>query len=327
MGREDIGVQGTAVTQVGQYVDIEHPLTCSGYIIEFYLCYYTSNVEDSPQSYHVYFRVYRNDSANRFRRIHELPIELVLSNSQDQMDPFLCMSKSLVAGEYLRVEAGDYIAVYLPTLSRPLLVVGHAAPQLMLYRDNRQFPEPFIQGSVPLARLEGLAGRFLHLQADVGKIYCLFVWSNISTCYFILPVVTEDEVAASSLVFPQSTNSLTVSSTVEPLLTPTPRQPRILTSEKDKGQTEISTPTNPNNSTRENGIAAWEIALIATFTSLVFLLTVALVALSLGIVVYRRWKVEQMKKTLLEIRPAHLAIGNAIRVLKCFSASFMWGGS
>ena len=154
-------------------MDLEHPLTCSGYIIEWHLCYYTSNVQDSPSSHDIYFRVYRNQGAGQLRQMHQMSMDIELSNSQDQTAPFLCMTKSLRTEEYLRVEAGDYLAVYLPTLSRPLLVVGHSAPQLILYRDSRQFPDPFTQSSVPLSQLDQLAGGFLHLQADVGKIYCL----------------------------------------------------------------------------------------------------------------------------------------------------------
>ena len=182
-GRQDIDAQETATTQVGQYVDLEHPLTCSGYIIEWHLCYYTSNVQDSPESYHVYFRVYRNQSVNQLRQIHQVAMEIELSDPQEQIDPFLCMSKSLAAEDYLRVEAGDYLAVYLPTLSSPLLVVGQAAPQLMLYRDNRRFPQPFTEDPVPLSRLDGLAGGFLHLQADVGKVFRPFMWSLLYRTY------------------------------------------------------------------------------------------------------------------------------------------------
>ena len=180
----------------------------------------------------------------------------------------------------------------------------------MLYRDNRQFPGPFTENSVPLSRLDGLAGGFLHLQGDVGKVFPPFMWSLLEP--FMLLIVTEDEVAltAPSSVFPTPTKSLSVSRAVAPMLSATPGEPSISTSENDNGSTDRRSPTNTN---RDNaGIAGWEIALIATFTTLVFLLALIIVGLVLGILVYRRWKVEQMKKTLLEIRPAHLAIGSYI---------------
>lgn len=108
------------------------------------------------------------------------------------------------------------------------------------------------------------------------------------------------------------------------MLTPTPGEPRISISEKDKGSTDTRSPTN--TSSDNAGIAGWEIALIATFTTLVFLLALIIVGLVLGILVYRRWKVEQMKKTLLEIRPAHFAIGsyNYTVASRVFSVSFVW---
>lgn len=121
-------------------------------------------------------------------------------------------------------------------------------------------------------------------------------------------LVSEVEVVLTTLssIFPQPTKS--VSSTMVPMLTPTPGEPRLSTIEKDAGS---NLPTNISNSTttEKAGISGWKIAVIATFTTLLLLLALLLAGLVLVIVVYRRWRVEQMKRTLLEIRPAHLAIG------------------
>ena len=179
-GRGDINAEGTATTQVGQYVDLEHPLTCSGYIVKWHLCYYTSNVQASSQSYHIHLRVYRNQSADQLFRIHQVTLEYELRRSQVETDSFLCVNKSLDADNYLSVETGDYLAVYLPTLSQPLLAVGYAAPQLMLYRDIRRFPDPFTQNTVLFSQLNGIAGGFLHLQADVGKNYSFMLNSVLN---------------------------------------------------------------------------------------------------------------------------------------------------
>lgn len=51
------------------------------------------------------------------------------------------------------------------------------------------------------------------------------------------------------------------------------------------------------------------IAAIASVTAIFVLLVVLVIIVALAIVVYRRWKVEQIKKGLLEIYPAHLGIG------------------
>ena len=308
-GREEINSEEVGATQVGQYVDLEHPLTCSGYIVKWHFCYYTNNVQASTKSHRIYFRVYRNESTSQLRQVYHMTMNIELDVG---LEPFRCASNSLEAREYLSVEVGDYLAVYLPTLIRPLLVVGYAAPQLLLYRDRRRFPEPFTSNDIPFSELEGLPGSLLHLQADVGKTNCTGVHSHsmIRTVLFTLFVsllVSEDDVVLEtpSSISPQSTVS--TSSQTGQLLTPTPeetRPPRI----EDKEGFGIESPTNATSDS--DGTAAWKLALIATFTTLLFVLAMLLAGLILAVVVYRRMKVERMKKALLEIRPVlHLAIG------------------
>ena len=125
--------------------------------------------------------------------------------------------------------------------------------------------------------------------------------------YITLSVVSHDELMLNqfSSIIPQPTPS---SSTTAQMFTPTPGKP-ITTDKSDEGIGINSPTTAANDTTVSGGIAAWEIALIATFTTLLFLLALLLAGLVLAIVVYRRWRVEQMKKALLEIRPTHLAIG------------------
>ena len=68
--------------------------------------------------------------------------------------------------------------------------------------------------------------------------------------------------------------------------------------------------TNSTDTSDSNSIAQWKIAMIAAFAVLLFVLALLVGILAAGIVIYRRWKVERMKKDLLEVHPTHLAIGN-----------------
>ena len=169
-GREVIDSEKIATAKVGQFVDLEHPLTCSGYIVQWHFCYYTSNTQDSNDNRRIYFRVYRNESSNQLYRVHQVTVNTEVSDLQLN-NSFFCTSRELDSEQYLKVEAGDYLAVYLPTLVTPLQVVGYAAPQLLLYRDGRRFPDPFTRDTIPFSELDKLAGAFLHLQADIGKTY------------------------------------------------------------------------------------------------------------------------------------------------------------
>ena len=75
--------------------------------------------------------------------------------------------------------------------------------------------------------------------------------------------------------------------------------------------TDGSTTNNTDSSEDSSSISPGEIAAIASVAGLLFVLAVIVISLAVGIVVYRRWRVEQVKKALLEIRPAHLTIGMA----------------
>ena len=167
-GREDINIEGTVAEQGRQYLDLQHPLTCSGSIVAWHFCFYTDNV-DSTQGYHAYLRVYRNDSNNVLQRVHQVNMDVRLSSSQVGSDTFMCMGDILTESAYLNVSMGDYLAVYIPTLSEALQIVGDQVPQSMLYRDTRPFLQPFTRNTVQFVKLQRVDGGFLHLQADIGK--------------------------------------------------------------------------------------------------------------------------------------------------------------
>ena len=73
---------------------------------------------------------------------------------------------------------------------------------------------------------------------------------------------------------------------------------------------------NTNSGLDNNGISPSGIAAITTIASILLILVVLVITLALGIVIYRRWKVNQVKKSLLQMHPAHLAMGTS-KVLLC----------
>lgn len=111
---------------------------------------------------------------------------------------------------------------------------------------------------------------------------------------------------------PQPTGSMSYvpTSTSMPAPTPNGTQNDINDEEVESSFEEI---TNNTDSDGDNdSVPPSHIAAIASVTAIFVLLVVLVIIVALGIVLYRRWKVEQIKKGLLEIYPAHLAIGTII---------------
>lgn len=151
-----------------QFVDMQHPLTCSGYITAWHMCFYTDNIV-SNTDYRVYLRVYRNNSNSQLERVHQVVKDIRLNSQQVRGNSFVCMSDFLNEGDYLNVSAGDYLATYIPTVSQPLQIVGNNASKSFLYRDARDLLPSFTLRIVEFSDLEVIDGGFLHLHADVGK--------------------------------------------------------------------------------------------------------------------------------------------------------------
>ena len=169
-GREDSSVERTVASQGLQYVDLQHPLTCSGSIVAWHFCYYTDNIEQStPASYLVHLRVYRNDTSSQLQRIHDESVAVQLSLTQVGSNTFMCASDYLAETNYLNVSMGDYLAAHISTGGNPLQIVGRDMPQSLLHRDSRNFSLSFTSPIVPFAKLQVLEGGILHLHADVGK--------------------------------------------------------------------------------------------------------------------------------------------------------------
>lgn len=313
-GRTNINVEGDVVSTRKQYVDIEHPLTCSGYITAWHMCFYTDNIVSSD-NYRVYLRVYRNRNPNQLEQVHQVVKDIPLSSQEVGSNSFVCMSDLLNEEDYLNVSAGDYLATYIPTVSRPLQIVGNNVLKSFLYRDTRDFLTSFTSTRVRLSDLEVMNGGFLHLHADIGKcsgthkysVQTINEFSNFSVSYL----------GQAPQVNPLPTSSMSHLLTTIGIPAPTPNGTQNDINDREL-ENDFSVNEDIANGTDSDGdndsVPPLQIAAIASVTAIFILLVVLVITVALGIVVYRRWKVEQIKKGLLEIYPAHLAIGTIYKL-------------
>ena len=93
----------------GHFVD---PLRCSGQLVSLHLCFYTSTITEHSM-YTFYFRILRADTDSYVLR------DVYLMQKAFEIGPSDVIGQTFVCSDL-----GDYIAVYIPSLSKPLIVVG-----------------------------------------------------------------------------------------------------------------------------------------------------------------------------------------------------------
>ena len=165
------GNEGSAETTLrGQFVDLDNPLTCSGSIVAWHFCFYTDNVVNVQEQvlYTAHFRVYRSVASNQLQRVHDVQRGLPLSMLEGREVLFLCFDDVLEQDQYLDVLEGDILAVFIPVIFPPLLLVG-TNTQGRVYRDIRSTGAPFRDLTLPISGLMMLQNYTIHLYADVGK--------------------------------------------------------------------------------------------------------------------------------------------------------------
>ena len=317
-GRTNIDIEGNVVSTRKQFVDMQHPLICSGYITAWHMCFYTDNIV-SDTDYRVYLRVYRNNGNSQLERVYQVVKDIRLNSQQVQGNSFMCMNDTLNEGDYLSVSAGDYLAAYIPTANQPLQIIGNNVSKSFLYRDTRDLLPSFTFTRVGFSDLEVIDGGFLHLHADVGK--CLGTTNTQFKLSMNLVIFSVSNFGLAprnrKQINPEPTGSMSYVPTTTSMPAPTPNGTQNDTNNEEVGSS-IEDITNSTDSDGDNddSVHPSHIAAIASVTAIFFLLVVLVIIVALAIVVYRRWKVEQIKKGLLEIYPAHLAIGTIIPTLE-----------
>lgn len=153
-----------------QYVDLDHPLTCSGSLVSLHFCFYTDTIE-TQSLYRFYFRIYRGDRAVSLRQIYHLEVGIdIQPNAVDEQSLF-CISHNYTEDEYVDVLAGDYMAVYVPSTQKPLYVVGSDIPGYTLYSDTRRSinAQFFLSSTIYPSYLSAVDNMAMHISANVGK--------------------------------------------------------------------------------------------------------------------------------------------------------------
>ena len=152
----------------GLYIDVDHPLTCNGSIVEWHFCFYTNNFMTDTYMYQAQFRVYRR-MTGKMKRIHDTDVNLSYNISAVNGSSFVCLVKVLEDGEFFDVLAGDFLAAFLPFTSYSLRIVGVGGPGLNLASTTKLPPASIYSSEAVSYNNLVLVQGNLHLLAKVGK--------------------------------------------------------------------------------------------------------------------------------------------------------------
>ena len=110
LGKSD-QVETNPCLDPGLYIDMDQPLSCSGQITSWDLCYYSPNIVFYGTSVPVELQVWRFDDALAQA---EKVVGYRYNVSIPQLPPrFQCISIELNRDEYMNVMAGDLVGVWL----------------------------------------------------------------------------------------------------------------------------------------------------------------------------------------------------------------------
>ena len=153
-----------AITTNGQYVNLNNPATCSGNLTAWHFCYYRSSIDTGSLMYSIYLRVWRNVQGNTYN---------LISNAEVRGSPNLnagdviCIDALIAEDQYVQVEQGDVIAVYMPFTIPTVSILASAVVQ-ELHQDMRGSvafsATQFNRNDLRIVNTYGL-----HLQADICK--------------------------------------------------------------------------------------------------------------------------------------------------------------
>ena len=158
--------QASLHTTGGQYIDLLHPVQCSGNLTAWHFCYYSEDIQDDG-SYIVYFRVWRPADETNLDRVYQRTQELDLDESDS--DEFVCVDVPLDPDNYFEVVENDRLGVYVATLGRPLHIISSGTTGFGLFQDIRNGFLQFFSQDAATSDLEEMTDLGLHLYADIGK--------------------------------------------------------------------------------------------------------------------------------------------------------------
>ena len=158
-------IQGTRTNKRGQFVDLDHPIPCSGVISSIRFCYYTDTMSDNSETHTIYFRILRYDpEEDILRQTHSFDRGFDLQQTRRS---FMC-DDHYYEDETVNVLAGDYVAVYLPMYMEPLSILGRDLPGMTVYEDSRLLSTQFYSPTVRQSDLELEVGMAIHVSAEIS---------------------------------------------------------------------------------------------------------------------------------------------------------------
>ncbi len=147
-----------------QFLDLQHPVPCTGNITAWHYCYYTSEVIQSNVVHSVYLRVWRPAGPTSWDLVYDTRLEV----TSESGSPVLCSDIVLRGDQRFVVEAGDVLAVYLPLLRERLPVVAEGVPFSLLHMDTRRDVLPFTSQTVQEDDLREVSSLALNVYAEIG---------------------------------------------------------------------------------------------------------------------------------------------------------------
>jgi hypothetical protein len=148
----------------GVYLDTSNPAVCGGQLIDWSICYYRFPFS-GLRTYQVELQVWRVNSDGSYT-LKSASTETVRIRFND-LSSFNCINFALTENEYIQVERGDILGMYLPGHSQDdtaLTVIGSGTDQEVL---EYALPMP-ASGATPL-QLTQISGVRMHISANIGK--------------------------------------------------------------------------------------------------------------------------------------------------------------
>ena len=152
----------------GLFIDRENPSICSGQITDWRICYYNPRNFNSRDTIRILLQTWRI-SDNRGSRISSYPTTLRIPQ---QPAIFQCVNISVDPTDYIDVEQGDFIAVYLfQDEVLPVIANRNDLSRVCFFPAGNNVPNA-IEPSLP--GLVSLSNQAIHISATIGKLIQFF---------------------------------------------------------------------------------------------------------------------------------------------------------
>ena len=162
LGADNIMEETSNNTIPRMYLDTSNPAECGGQLTNWSLCYY--RLPFGLRIYRVELQVWGVNSDGSYT-LQDTSTETL--SIFFELSLFKCRSFILTENEYIQVERGDILGVYLPGHSEDdtaLTVIGSGTDQ-----DVLEYALPMPASDAAPLRLTRISGVRMHISANIGK--------------------------------------------------------------------------------------------------------------------------------------------------------------